>query len=56
MYKQSGSSARDIFIEVRDELIATHKLVKDEFSKTYKNHIQDFESIDNLEVFKEVIY
>ena len=55
MFRQGGSSARDIFHDFRAGLIDKNKKIKDEFKKILNKHLEEFSiNMDPLK-FKKIL-
>lgn len=55
MFKQSGSSPRDLFHDFRQKLVEKNKVIKEEFKKILSKHVADFSiNIDPIK-FKKIL-
>lgn len=52
MFKQHGSSAKDLFEEVKDGLVDKHKFIRDDFKKVLKNNPEVFQTSMLLSEFR----
>lgn len=55
MFKQHGSTPRELFDDMKESLLEKHKLVKDSFKKILKNNPEMFDISMSLDQFKSAL-
>lgn len=55
MFRQHGSTPRELFEDVRDTLVDKHKIVKDDFKKVLKNCPEMFETASSILEFRDLL-